>query len=52
VTGNIGGTLYYYEIPGKPSTSKDDSKTINSFPYYPDGVPPYKSTLAKGNGLL
>ncbi|HUO57137.1 MAG TPA: hypothetical protein VMV05_03075, partial [bacterium] len=41
-TGNVGGTLYYYEIPGDPSLSPPDrSEIINSFPYYPNGVPPY-----------
>lgn len=50
-SGNIGGTLYYYEIPGDPDRAlKDPSRPINSFPYYPHGLPPYKSALAKTKG--
>jgi hypothetical protein len=42
-TGNLGGALAYYEIQeagGLPR--KDDSPAINSFPYYLDGIPPYR----------
>jgi len=38
-TGNIGDTLEYYEVPGKPFP--DHSPKINSFPYYLKGVRPY-----------
>ena len=38
-TGDVGGTFYYYEIPGK--FSPDPSALINSFPYYLNGVQPY-----------
>jgi len=41
-TGNIGGTLYYYEIAGTPDPDPDLSETIPSFPYYPKGIPPYR----------
>ncbi len=44
-SGNIGGTLYYYEIPGTwDPAQKVDSPMVNSFIYYADGIPPYKRT--------
>ncbi|HUO57138.1 MAG TPA: hypothetical protein VMV05_03080 [bacterium] len=42
-TGMVGDTLYYYEIPGDARLNpKDDSKPLNSFHYFVNGIPPYK----------
>lgn len=38
-TGDVAGIYYYYEIPGE--SRPDNSRTINSFPYYVNGVQPY-----------
>ncbi len=42
-TGNVGGTMFYYEIPGVFDPAyKNDSKGVDSFPYYDKGIPPYR----------
>lgn len=51
-TGNVGGTIYYYEIPGTSiAPAKDNSAIINSFPYYPNAIPPYRSFSFSGYHL-
>jgi hypothetical protein len=43
-TGTVGGTWYYYEIPGNDSMEpQDNSLAINSFHFYPKGVPLYQT---------
>ena len=45
-TGNVAGTWYYYEIPGEASPpSQEASPVLNSFHYYPDGIPPYRTPM-------
>lgn len=48
-TGTIGGTLYYYETPGTVDPTPDLSGEIPSFPYYPNGVPPYRHMTSEKN---
>ena len=44
-TGNVAGTWYYYEIPGDGSKLPPDfSPALNSFHYYPGGIPPYRAS--------
>lgn len=45
MSGNVGGTLCFYEIPGPwDFVPKGESPTVNSFPYYAGGIPPYRRT--------